>query len=100
MRVLIVRNNYNTKAIEAALVLEAFLASQGIEYAVYDTDDLRSSTEIAKQEKVSDIDSFDLAVVLGGRWNHSKDGGANQVSSHSNIRNQLREFGIYGEFKC
>ena len=66
MRVLIVRNNYNTKAIEAALVLEAFLASQGIEYAVYDTDDLRSSTEIAKQEKVSDIDSFDLAVVLGG----------------------------------
>ena len=66
MRVLIVRNNYNTKAIEAALVLEAFLASQGIEYAVYDTDDLRSSTEITKQEKVSDIDSFDLAVVLGG----------------------------------
>lgn len=66
MRILIVRNNYNTKAIEAALLLETYLASQGIEYAVYDTDDLRCSAIISDQEKVSDIDRFDLAVVLGG----------------------------------
>ena len=66
MRVLIVRNNYNTKAIESALLLEAFLASQDMGYAVYDTDELRSSAVILDQEKVSDIDSFDLAVVLGG----------------------------------
>ncbi len=66
MRVLIVRNNYNTKAIEAALLLEAFLASQNIEYVVYDTDELRLSAAVVNQEKVSDIDSFDLAVVLGG----------------------------------
>lgn len=66
MRILIVRNNYNTKAIEAALVLGSYLSSQNIDYAVYDTDDLRSSSSIIKQCKVPDIETFDLAVVLGG----------------------------------
>lgn len=66
MRVLIVRNNYNPKALESALLLEVYLASQGVEYCSYDTDDLRSSLSLNEPEKVKDIDSFDLAVVLGG----------------------------------
>lgn len=65
MRVLIVRNNYNPKAIEASLLLEIYLGAQGFEYAMYDSDEVFSSTIIG-QEKVTDIDQFDLAVVLGG----------------------------------
>lgn len=42
MRVLIVRNNYNPKAIESALLLEVYLSSQGVEFEAYDTDDFRS----------------------------------------------------------
>lgn len=66
MRILIVRNNYNPKALESALLLEVYLASQGIEYRAYDTDDLRASLSMNQPEKVPDIDKFDLAVVLGG----------------------------------
>ena len=66
MRVLIVRNNYNPKALESALLLEVYLASQGVDYRAYDTDDLHSSLSIGESEKVEDIDSYDLAVVLGG----------------------------------
>lgn len=66
MRILIVRNNYNPKALESALLLEVYLASQGVEYCAYDTDDLRSSLSMNEPEKVADIDSYDLAVVLGG----------------------------------
>lgn len=66
MRVLIVRNNYNPKALESALLLEVYLASQDVEYRAYDTDELRSSLSLNEPEKVDDIDSYDLAVVLGG----------------------------------
>lgn len=66
MRILIVRNNYNPKALESALLLEVYLASQGVEYEAYDTDDLRSSLSVMGPGKISNIDSFDLAVVLGG----------------------------------
>lgn len=66
MRVLIVRNNYNPKALESALLLEVYLASQGVEYRAYDTDELRSSLSLNEPEKVDDIDSYDLAIVLGG----------------------------------
>ncbi len=65
MRILIVRNNYNPKAMESALLLEVYLASQGIDYTSFDTDDLRSSLEFF-QRQVENIDDFDLAVVLGG----------------------------------
>ena len=41
MRVLIVRNNYNPKALEASLLLEAFFDKQHIDYQTYDRDDLR-----------------------------------------------------------
>lgn len=66
MRILIVRNNYNPKALESALLLEVYLASQGIECCAFDTDDLRSSLSMSEPEKVENIDDFDLAVVLGG----------------------------------
>ncbi len=66
MRILIVRNNYNPKALESALLLEVYLDSQGIDYHAVDTDNLRSSTSLNKPEKIADIDSYDLAIVLGG----------------------------------
>ena len=66
MRVLIVRNNYNPKALESALLLEVYLASQAVEYRAYYTHELRSSLSLNEPEKVDDIDSYDLAVVLGG----------------------------------
>ena len=65
MRILIVRNNYNPKAMESALLLEVYLASQGIECTAFDTDDLRASSEFF-QRQVENIDDFDWAVVLGG----------------------------------
>ena len=63
MRILIVRNNYNPKALESALLLEVYLASQGVEFTAFDTDDLRASSEFF-QRRVENIDDFDLAVVL------------------------------------
>lgn len=65
MRILIVRNNYNPKALESALLLEVYLASQGVECTAFDTDDLRASSKFF-QRQVENIDDFDLAVVLGG----------------------------------
>ena len=65
MRILIVRNNYNPKALESALLLEVYLASQGVEFTAFDTDDLRASSGFF-QRKIENIDDFDLAVVLGG----------------------------------
>ena len=65
MRILIVRNNYNPKALESALLLEVYLASQGVEFTAFDPDDLRASSEFF-QRRVENIDDFDLAVVLGG----------------------------------
>lgn len=66
MRVLIVRNNYNPKALEASILLEAFFDKQSIEYLTYDCDTLRSSQIIIDQDTPDGEPSFDLAVVLGG----------------------------------
>lgn len=66
MRVLIVRNNYNPKALEASILLGAFFDKQQIEYQTYDCDDLRSSSVIIDQDSHDGEGSFDLAVVLGG----------------------------------
>lgn len=66
MRVLIVRNNYNPKALEASILLEAFFDKQHIEYQTYDCDDLRSSQNIIDQNEADGEPPFDLAVVLGG----------------------------------
>lgn len=66
MRILIVRNNYNPKAMESALLLEVYLNSQGIESEAVDTDDLRASLAVGEGSRVGDIERFDMAVVLGG----------------------------------
>lgn len=66
MRVLIVRNNYNPKALEAAILLEAFFDKQHIEYRTYDCDDLRSPHVIIDHDAPDDEPPFNLAVVLGG----------------------------------
>ena len=68
MRVLIVRNNYNPKALESALLLEVYLASQGVECCAYDTDDLRSSLSMNEPEKVENIDSFDFRCACRSRF--------------------------------
>ena len=66
MRVLIVRNNYNPKALEASLLLEAFSDKQHIDYQTYDRDDLRSNCSIIDQFPTNEEPAFNLAVVLGG----------------------------------
>ena len=66
MRILIVRNNFNPKAIEASYLLEAFFDKQGIEYQTYDCDELRSPHVIIDQDASVDEPAFNLAVVLGG----------------------------------
>lgn len=66
MRVLIVRNNYNPKALEASILLEAFFDKQHIEYRTYECDDLRSQNIIIDQDATEGESPFDLAVVLGG----------------------------------
>lgn len=66
MRVLIVRNNYNPKALEASILLEAFFDKQHIEYQTYECDDLRSPHTIIDQDAPDGEPPFNLAVVLGG----------------------------------
>lgn len=55
MHILVVRNNSNAKAIDASLLLAAYLGSQGIECTIVDSPDL------AELE-----DGVDMAVALGG----------------------------------
>lgn len=66
MRVLIVRNNYNPKALEASILLEAFFDKQSIDHQTFDCDDLRSPHVIIDQQGDKGEGPFDLAVVLGG----------------------------------
>jgi NAD+ kinase len=66
MRILIVRNNYNPKALEASILLEAFFDKQNIEYQTYECDDLRPPHVIIDQDAHDGEPPFDLAVVLGG----------------------------------
>lgn len=66
MRVLIVRNNYNPKALDASYMLETFFDKQGIEHAAYDSDALRTPDPIIGQLSPDGEPPFNLAVVLGG----------------------------------
>lgn len=65
MRILIVRNNFNSQAVDASLLLATYLASQGIEYALVDSSNLGSALP---HPEVVDVVSHgtDLAVALGG----------------------------------
>ncbi|MDM8288836.1 NAD(+)/NADH kinase [Slackia piriformis] len=63
MKVLIVRNNYNAKAIDASLMLAAFLGSQGIEV---DLRDVGSMSTLSPCGGMAGVEAYGLAVVLGG----------------------------------
>lgn len=56
MHVLITRNNSNSEAVDAALMISAFLNSQDIAYTSVDSYDIDGF----------DARDFDMAVVLGG----------------------------------
>ncbi|WP_417757804.1 NAD(+)/NADH kinase, partial [Senegalimassilia anaerobia] len=65
MHILIVRNNSNSQAIDASLLLVTYLATQGIDYTVVDSSKLASP--LAAPE-LSDLfeHGVDMAVALGG----------------------------------
>ena len=66
MRVLIVRNTYNTKAVEASLLLEAYLSSQKITYVSFDSDEIETSAAMIEADSSEQPGDFDMAVALGG----------------------------------
>lgn len=65
MQVLIVRNSSNKQALDASLLLSAYLGSQGIGFKMIDSGTLMERP-FASLTDVGAADSFDLAVVLGG----------------------------------
>ncbi len=65
MRVLIVRNNSNPKAVDASLLLTTYLGSQSVEAFLLDSSDL--GAEQSRREVGALVEAgLDLAVVLGG----------------------------------
>lgn len=65
MHILIVRNNSNSQAIDASLLLVTYLATQGIDYTVVDSSKL--ADPVAAPELCELFDhGVDLAVALGG----------------------------------
>lgn len=65
MHILIVRNNSNSKATDASLLLAAYLNSQNISYIILDSAELFRKDETPVHEQHADK-TFELAVVLGG----------------------------------
>lgn len=65
MNLLIVRNNSNSQAIDASLLLATYLGTQGIGYAIFDSSDLEGldPNPFVSQQLTRGVD---LAVVLGG----------------------------------
>ena len=65
MHILIVRNNSNSKATDASLMLAAYLSLQGIEYTLLDSFEIALTTPCTGNVNPL-VDDFDLVVVLGG----------------------------------
>ncbi len=65
MNLLIVRNNSNSQAIDASLLLATYLSTQGIGFALFDSSDLEGLTPNAEVRRVLS-QGVDMAVVLGG----------------------------------
>ena len=65
MRILIVRNNSNSQAVDASLLLATYLATQGLDYTLVDSSDLscRCDHEELNGALASGVE---MAVVLGG----------------------------------
>lgn len=62
MRILIVRNNYNSQAVDASMMAATYLATQGIEYTLADSGSLagvKPNADLAATQ-------FDMAIALGG----------------------------------
>ena len=65
MHILIVRNNSNAKAVDASLLLAAYLGAQSIDYSLVDSSDLNYAGD-TEDIGVINPSTCDLAVVLGG----------------------------------
>ena len=52
MNLLIVRNNSNSQAIDASLLLATYLSTQGIGFALFDSSDLEGLTPNAEVRRV------------------------------------------------
>lgn len=65
MLVLVVRNNSNSQATDASLLLGTYLASQGIDHALVDSRDLVGPAEVGEVRRTIER-GVDLVVVLGG----------------------------------
>lgn len=63
MRILIVRNNSNSHAVDASLLLATYLATQGIDYVLLDSVQLPGAGEELLDDSIVNVD---MAVVLGG----------------------------------
>ena len=65
MHILIVRNNSNSKAVDASLLLATYLATQGADYTLVDSSDLscRGDHEGLNEALANGVE---MAVVLGG----------------------------------
>ena len=65
MHILIVRNNSNSQAIDASLLLVTYLATQGIDYTVIDSSNLASPLAAPELSELFEH-GVDMAVALGG----------------------------------
>ena len=65
MHILIVRNNSNSQAQDASLLLVTYLATQGIDYTVVDSSKLASPLAAPELSALFDH-GVDMAVALGG----------------------------------
>lgn len=65
MNLLIVRNNSNSQAIDASLLLATYLSTQGIGFALFDSSDLEGLTPNVEVSRILS-QGVDMAVVLGG----------------------------------
>lgn len=65
MHILIVRNNSNSQAIEASLLLATYLNTQGISYTIADSSELAGADPTAELVDVVE-GGVDLGIALGG----------------------------------
>ena len=65
MRILIVRNNSNSKAVDASLLLATYLATQGVDYTLVDSTELSCACDHEQLNAALDA-GVQMAVVLGG----------------------------------
>jgi NAD+ kinase len=65
MHILIVRNNSNSKAVDASLLLATYLATQGVEYTLVDSTELSCACDHDSLNAALAA-GVEMAVVLGG----------------------------------